>query len=228
MKLILFFITSLLSSALFASEWEKRELSYFDQIKISGNIRLQLIQSDNPYLEIRNAFCDMSDLRVDVKGSTLFINYDKGLISDEEFDVIVYYPILRNLKAQVGAEVESKDWLDSEYLKVSVSTGAYVNLGIRAEELDLEASTGARLYVDGHCKRLFAVSNTGAFVEMDQCKAGFGFIKAHTGGIIESQVTDQLKAKAGTGGEIHIEGKPEKTDINTHLGGSVVCINRSK
>jgi hypothetical protein len=228
MKVKFLLIASLLSSVLFAGEWEKRELSYFDKIKVSGNIRVQLVQSDEPWLEIRDACCDMSDLKIEVDGSTLVINNDKGLIKDEEFDIIVHYPILRSLKAQVGANVKSKEWLESQFLKLTVTTGADVNLGIKAEELDLEATTGAMVYVDGSAERLLAVSNTGAVVEMDHFEAKFGDIKAHTGGVIETLVTERLKATAGTGGEIQNNGKPESTDIDTHLGGSVDCIRRSK
>ncbi len=228
MKTILLSFSLLISGIVNAGDWQRRELSYFDEIKVSGNVRVQLVLSEENYLEIYDFCCSRSDLRISQDGRTLKINYDKGIITDEDFDVVVYYTNLKKIQAQIGAGIESKDMINSQRIELLASTGGKLNLEIQAVDIELEATTGSMVYLNGKSERLDIVANTGSMVELDDLLASDVFVKAFTGADISLTAEKSLRAKAGTGGTIDYSGNPKIFEMDTHLGGEIHCRQRSE
>lgn len=227
MKYTSLFTLLLVSSIAFAGNWEKRSLSYFNEIKISGNLRVELVKSDTAGIEVFDICCSMSEIKIDQSGRLLKINYDKGLVNDNEYDIIVYYTSLSEITVQRGARLECREDMEENAMNIIAHSGSNINLGMKLEYLDIMATAGSAIHIDGEIDFLKANVNAGASLEMNRAKTRKADVKALTGGNVSFQVEEEIKAVAGTGGNIEYSGNPRVTDIDTHLGGIVHCNNRS-
>ncbi len=227
MKYKTLFAFLLLSTFAKAGDWEKRALSYFDEIKISGNLRVELLRSDTLGIEIYDICCSMSEIKIDQSGSLLKINNDKGLINDNEFDIIIYYNQLDNIIVQRGAQLKCREDIKGNSMNIVAYSGSSINLGVSLEYLDLMVSAGSTVHIDGNVDYLKANVNTGASLEMERTDSRKAEVKALTGGMLVFRVKDEIKAIAGTGGSIEYIGNPRITDLDTHLGGSIYCTKQS-
>lgn len=227
MKYKTLFAFLLISTFASAGDVEKRALSYFDEIKISGNFKVELVHSDTFGIEIYDICCSMSEIKIDQTGSLLKINNDKGLINDNDFDIVIYYNKLDNIIVQRGAQLQCREDIKGNSLNIATYSGSNINLGVSLEYLDIMVSAGSSVRIDGNVDLLKANVNTGASLEMERTDSRKAEVKALTGGMMTCSVKDEIKAIAGTGGSIEYIGNPRITDIDTHLGGSISCNKRS-
>lgn len=204
-----------------AGEWERVNLDDFNELQVSGNVRVQLVKSDEVYMEIFDYCCSMSDLNFKLDDSELKLNNDKGHLTDEEFEVILHYSSIEKLKVMVGAFVSSNEKVNAEKFELDVVTGARVELEIETGELDFTANTGSVSNLKGKAESMDLDAFAGSIVEMEEFELGKAEIKANTGSQISLKVNESISASAWTGAMIEYSGNPKVLERRTQLGGVI-------
>ena len=195
----------------------------FDEIRVTGKIRLVLQTGDAPTVDIP---ADEDKVVVEVREGVLVVkrrerwkysSYKKSVKV-----VVTYQEKLRRISADAGAEVIADEVLYSaDALRLDFGSGATADLEVRTDDLEASAGEGAFLELAGATEELMVRAHTGGVVEAFDLQAERVYARANTGGQVELTANESLEATAHTGGEIDFRGNPNKLSISDELGGSV-------
>ncbi len=105
---------------------------------------------------------------------------------------------------------------------VSASSSGEVNLRSAAAAIfDVSASSGANVEMKGTCSTMSVSASSGADVEADELRCVDVTISASSGADVDAYATGTATARASSGGDVSISGKPGVQDGSKSSGGSV-------
>jgi len=179
-------------------------VSDFDQVRIWGNLKVVLMESDENQVNVEY---DLHKVDISVENGVLKLKRDKVLSPDsydsQPIEVVIEYQRLNGLKVSAGARVKTARAIMGDHLKIEFVSGAQGKIEIEVNDLDLKTASGAelKLYGKAYSQRTY--------------------VKSNTGGEAKVVATETLEANATTGGMIYYEGGAEMISIKDNLGGEV-------
>lgn len=179
-------------------------LNNFDKVDVSAGIEVVLKQGAfDVKVETPNK-ADFDKIEIDARGGTLhvgrksnFINWGPG----PRFTVTVSAPTYSAVEASSGSHVDGGG-LNVHDMKVSVSSGAHVELA-------------------GACTTLKVNTSSGAHFDGGDLKCESASVDASSGGHAEAFATRSADGDASSGGHVTFHGQPASLTKNTSSGGSV-------
>lgn len=177
--------------------------------------------NEEKYLPMVNTKVKDGELKITISAKSLFNKPANMWIK-----VYVSAHNLTAIKASAGAYVESATPLAANEIKVSASSGSDIELELNAASLKCSSSSGSSVKIEGTAGYASASASTGSDIDMDKMITKVAEASASTGGNIRMNVTDELKAKANTGGDIAFKGNPKTVDDKESLGGEVRKLRR--
>lgn len=198
------------------------DLLPFSHLKLLGLIEFELIADTVDRIEI-NAFGDDADkIKISQQNKTLKISAVNTLI-DEDLDIRVklYYRDLESVQVAGGARLDFRDTVRRQEFYLRAGSGSEVYLNADVEKLEVLAAEGAHFTLSGRATKLRATANTGGILDGHRLRSQFARLRAGTGGEVSAEVTDELSARANTGGVIRYAGEPGTVKSQIFLGGEI-------
>ena len=134
--------------------------------------------------------------------------------------VFVTYVTLEEVGASSGADVIVNGTLEAENLTLDASSGADLEADVFAKNLYLDCSSGADIKVSGKASELSADASSGSDIKAKDllvvnCKA-----EVSSGADITVNVKERLEVDASSGGDVNYYGNPSavKTSDNKSAG----------
>lgn len=195
-------------------------LAPFDEIILSGNVSVLLVQGDTEEIEVKN---DEERLDFYVEGKSLkvkardLIKYNKT----PTIKVIITYTKIRALKARAGASAYTDQPINGDKLELKFSSGAAGEIEVAQNSIEVNVSEGGDLKLNGATNWQEAKVSTGGTLFAFRLDANNTIIKANTGGSAKVVALESIKASANTGGSITYKGDPKKVQKKDGLSGSV-------
>ncbi len=223
LRLLTLCIAVLTATSIFSQIKEVRETKSFSSISVSSGIDAFLVQGEPIKVEVEANKNSLHRIITEVKGETLHI-YVKGKFRWSAKDtkkVYVTAPNFNKIVASGGADVKSNGTIKENNMVVISSGGADIYLTSETQSLKLICSGGADISVKGSTNTLEANSSGGSDIDAKKLVAKFADVVASGGSDIEVNVSEELKANASGGGDVHYTGSPKLKDINESGGGDV-------
>jgi len=197
----------------------------FSKIKVSGNIKAELIPSASHKVEYTILEGDPSDLVIDVLGDQLEIRF-KNVRFWEYFrhakaKVKIYYTQLERLDCNAGSKIVAVDKICSKRLYVDVSSGASCDVVFDGEEIIVDASSGAEIRLQGVASSIAFDVSSGAELDAFELITQRASGDASSGAQAKVYCSESLDADASSGGEVKFRGKPASVNKQSSSGGSV-------
>lgn len=193
-------------------------LEAFDQVNVSGNITIDIVQSSESKADIQLLKGNMEALQTIVHNGSLDIHFAK---SDEyswgsgaKAKITLYTNSLRFIGASAGASVQSNETWSGKTLEIEASSGATVYTQINVQKASSEASSGARITISGASESLSTSCSSGASVDATNLASGSVSAECSSGGAIKVHSIHSLTAIANSGGSIKYKGEPKNLDIH--------------
>lgn len=205
---------------------ENRNVKGFNSIKVSTGIDLYITMGETEDVKVV-AHEDIIDrLKTEVNNGTLSIyikqndwfNWNMGNKSRE---VYVTVKELVKLKASSGADVYCENTLKGDKLAVGVSSGADVHLDVFYKNLSIDTSSGSDAKARGKVKFLEVSASSGSDIKAQDLESKICKARASSGADISVNVSDEIYAKASSGGDIKYYGRPQLRDTDESSGGDV-------
>jgi hypothetical protein len=182
---------------------QQRKIAEFDAITVAEGLNVFLKQGK------KNAVKVVADenlheyILTEVRDGTLKIHVEDNvqIRSAKSKDIYVTLVNINSLKASSGADVISEP-LVLKNLNASTSSGADMNIEVKAERLSCKASSGSNLFCKGKSKEMTINSSSGADIKV--------YI-----------ITENLTCKASSGSDIEISGETGNLNVNTSSSGDV-------
>lgn len=186
-----------------AASAEPRSVGAFSSVEAQGNYRVEIVMGDRQSVEIEGP--DASRIAARVRGEELVLTTtDRRWFGDEpELDALVRVttPRIESLQASRGAQLTAT--------------------GIRATELNLDATMGGLMNVSGVCTSLDATAAMGGLLRAEGLTCTEARASASMGGSVSINATRLIDANASMGGDINVGGGASERSQRAFMGGSI-------
>ena len=189
---------------------EERAVEDFNKIKTTRSIKVFLTQGET--------------ISVKVQADTNLLPYIKTTVIDhllqltipdkvktkpnQEINVYITLPIIKELHASTSAEIKSMTIWKVDELDLSASTSGEIEIEVNANQLNTKASTSGEITLKGTANSLYTRATTSGEIKATELEAQQVSAQASTSGEIKIYVTKKLEYNVSTGGEIHYKGSP--------------------
>ncbi len=199
-----------------------RQLDAFKEITISGKLRVELVPGDSERAEIYSEDHAPDDVNFKWRGDHLRISLVEGLVKDTEPVYIrLTYRELTSVRASAGAQLKSDYVIKADELDIKASSGAQMTLEIDTKRVEVSASEGGQIELSGTTEEQDASASTGGQYDGHRLRSPRTYVRASTGGRTRVEATDFLDAVANTGGWVEYSGNPAKKYTKSILAGSI-------
>lgn len=226
---VLFVVTAMAVSANASTrnsvKTEIRNVKNFEAVKVSTGIDLYLKMGDTEEVKVVADGDIIERLITEVKDGVLLIHMKKSNwnIWNNNGSRKVYVTVkeLKGIEASSGAEVKSENTLKGETLKVKASSGSEVSLDVIYKNFSVDTSSGSEARISGKTKNLEAEASSGSDIKAQELASVNCRVRVSSGSDATVNVSDELVAKASSGGDVRYYGNPQLKDINESSGGDV-------
>ncbi|GAA0728926.1 hypothetical protein GCM10009430_38530 [Aquimarina litoralis] len=200
---------------------EKTINENFDTIKSSRGLDVVLTSQKDRKVIIEANENLHQHIDVYVEGETLYITSDKNIYQADEKTVYVSYDKLGKISATSGSRVTSQGPVVQKDLAISGTSGANIELKVKAETLTTSVTSGAMMDLTGKVNNHKASATSGANIRANDLLSLVSDAKATSGAMIKIHAKDEFTGKATSGADVVYYGNPEKVSENDNSGGNV-------
>jgi len=212
-------------TVLAGNETQNRNVKGFNAIKVSTGIDLYLTMGNEESVKIVADDDIIDNIKTEVKDGTLHIYMKQNnwfnWSGNSSRKAYVTVKELVALDASSGSDVETENTLEGDELKVKASSGSDVKLSLHVKTFSIVTSSGSDAKLSGKVKYLTAEASSGSDINASDLESAFCQARASSGSDISLTVTEEIKAKASSGGDIVYHGNPKSKDIDESSGGDV-------
>jgi len=199
---------------LYAGESEKRAVSSFDSIHVTGPITLYLEKGNKESVTVSVENIKPEKIITETDGLTLRVRPQSGIFSEDAgAKITVTYRELRGIRAGGGAEVMGRSVIQGDKIEINVNTNAKAKLQVKTRTGELDIS--------GKVDSQEAIINTGARLNGFDLACEKVYININTTAVGNVHAKKLIDADVGTKGTLRYKGNPEKERIQKSLGGKV-------
>jgi len=200
---------------------ERRVTEDFNSVRGSSGLDVYLTEGDENKIVVEADENLMDVIETEIVNGKLKIGTNQNISRSKAQKVHVTYVKLESVEASSGADVIGNSVIKNEYLSLSSSSGADLEVDVMAKDLHADVSSGADLKVSGRATNLHASASSGSDLkardlEVKKCEA-----KASSGADIVVNVSEEMVGKASSGGDIKYYGDPTAVSVKDGASGSV-------
>jgi hypothetical protein len=201
---------------------EERGVSGFDKVAVSAGMNLYLEQGDKEYLKIEAEDNILQNISTEVNGGKLTIKF-KNLIGSvsatEPINVYLTVIDLKELYASSGVVIDSKE-INTDSLKINISSGAEGEMAIKAGSIDVSLSSGSTLKLSGTVESQKVNLSSGVDYRASDLVSRNAKINVSSGARAKVSVSDNLDVNISSGASVEYSGTPAIVS-NISSGGSL-------
>jgi len=205
---------------------ENRKVRDFNAIKVSTGIDLYLRMGETEAVKIVADDDIIDDVITEVKDGTLRIYMKKNNWfnwgGNKTKKAYVTVQELNAINASSGSDVRSENTLEGESLKIQASSGSDIEIEVFYKNLWLDTSSGSDARLSGKVKTFDAEASSGSDIKAQKLESKICKVRVSSGSDATVSVSDELYARASSGGDIRYYGNPMVRDIDESSGGDVV------
>ena len=214
------------ANAFNSEKTEVRDVQDFNAIKVSAGIDLYLKMGDVEEVKVVAEDDIIDKVITEVKDGTLkiYMKQNNGWNNWRNVKtrkVYVRVNELVKLHASSGSSVQSDNTLSGEMLEVKASSGSDVNLDIHYKNFSVDTSSGSDARISGKTKNLEAEASSGSDIKAQELESVICKVRVSSGSDAIVSVSEELYAKASSGGDVRYYGNPQIKDIDESSGGDV-------
>jgi len=208
-------------------ETEKRSHKNFDEIAVSGGIDVHFVQNSKYSVKVEADENLLEYIVTEVKGDKLVIRKKKNINvkRSKAFDVYVSAPNLEYVSASSGSDFNTTGEIDGDDIKISVSSGADVDMNLNYDTIECSTSSGSDADIKGSARAAKLNSSSGSDIDARMLKVKTCKASASSGSGIKIAVSESLNASASSGGDVTYYGSPD-VDKSESSGGDVRSAKR--
>lgn len=190
---------------------DKRQLTAFNQLEITGSFNVTLIQDSSNAVTITADDNIVSVIKTDVSGDKLKISSDKkNLCSTKEIAITIGVRDLKSISASGAVDMVSSGHLNLGDLELNLAGATKVNLNLTAANLETEASGVNEITLKGQARsHNVEFSGSGNLKAFDLVAGNYNIESAGQSDC-EINVLNELNIHTTGASEIKYKGTPKK------------------
>lgn len=198
-----------------------RDVSSFDKVKISDDIKVVFKKSDMEKVRISANGIGYDKVLTESSGRELKIRVKNGMFKDSDVNIIIEYVNLRSVEATNKADIKFQETLTGDELNLKANNNAVINVEVEASALKASLSNGGRIEISGKANLQEVEAKLGSKYNAYEFETENGFIKSNTNSNVVVWVKNKLEATSGSKSVLKYKGKPADVISTTNLGGTI-------
>lgn len=220
-KRLITIVGILLSGLVLAQNTDVREITPFDKIKVSGEVKVYVEKGDRESVTVKTNEIPTSDIISEIKNKTLEIRLKNNLYKNVKAEVYVTYRELRDIHVSGAAYVSVNDTLMVDKLTLTVKTSSEFDGTLMANTADLRVTQASTARLRGKVNNYEAQASTGGILAALELQSDSTFVKVSSGATAKVYASELLDAKIQTGGSLVHTGGAKQKNVKSFLGSKV-------
>lgn len=202
------------------------KIGSFDKLKIGTGVEVMLVEGEEGTVFVDSRGVDGDDIIVEKSRGVLTIKTRNRMHFRDRpgwWKVEVTLPVkdLEELIVSTGAVVKSKHVIEGDVMYIFGTTGAEVDIKIRAKSLEVKSNLGATVKVAGKVRYLEALASTGGELDAFYLTSQYAYVRGSMGAVINVYATDEAEVISNMGAEVDIRGRPDHISRKRSFGGVI-------
>ena len=157
----------------------------------------------------------------EVRGGVLRVYTDANIRSAESRKVYVTMKEIRSISTSSAGDVIGQTPIVADLLELSTSSAGDINIEVKAREINATTSSSGDITLSGSADNISASTSSAGDLKALDLTVREADITASSAGDAKITVTERLKARASSAGDIYYKGNPKYVDAHASSAGSV-------
>ena len=198
-----------------------REAGYFNSVTVSTAIDLILSQGSTESIKVEADDNLHEYIITEIENNTLKIYTDANIRNAEEMNVYVTMKDIEKLSATSAGDVIGKTVIKSDELTLTVSSAGDMKLEVEVDKLNCRLSSAGDMTLSGTAGELEASLSSAGDLQAFDLTTSIADVSTSSSGDAKITVTEKLKARASSAGDIHFQGNPKEVDGHSSSAGRI-------
>lgn len=160
-------------------------------------------------------------VKTHVENGTLYINAEGSYSTEDPVSVHVTLPKIDALYSKGSATINVEKKIVTEQLTLGADGAGNMTLEAEADNLRVDATSGASVILNGKALKLEATASSGSVVNAEKLMANDIIAESSSGGNTSVSPILSLDAKASSGGVVRYIREPRTKSVSESSGGAV-------
>ena len=198
-----------------------RKAGYFNSVKVSSGIDVFLVQGNKESIQVEADDNLMEYIMTEIDGNTLKVWSEANIRQAKSKRVYVSMKDVSSLSATSAGDIVGDSKITTEDLYLSASSAGDIDLEIEVRTLTCKLSSAGDMSLSGNTDELEADLSSAGDLNAYDLKARVAVVSTSSSGSAKIFVTEKLKARASSAGDIHFKGDPQEVDGHSSSAGSI-------
>ena len=221
-KLWLIILLAVLHTGTYAQESQTRPIGSFSGVKVAEGIDVYLLKGDKESVRVEVTGTNISNIITEVSGSYLRVHMKDGSYRGKvDAKVYVTYVKVDKLLVSSAGSIFSETTVEADDMEVSASSAGSIEITLEARSVEANASSAGEIELQGKTNSLQIHASSAGQIDAYDLEAKKVNAEASSAGSLKITCTEELRARASSGGSIRYHGNPNKSITDSSSGGSV-------
>jgi len=198
-----------------------RKAGSFTGIKVSSGIDVLLTQGNNESITVEADENLHEHIRTEIKNDVLHVYSDVTIRDAEMKRVYVTMNEINSLQTTSAGDINGETPVKASRLKLSTSSAGDISIEVNAKELDVDISSAGDIRLSGEADILEADLSSAGNLNAFNLRVREADISVSSAGDADINVTDRIRARASSAGNINYRGNPKNVDAHSSSAGGI-------
>jgi uncharacterized protein YxeA len=200
---------------------KERKAAYFNKVHVSSGIDVYLTQGEKESITVEADDNLHEYIETEIKDNTLKVYSQANIRSAKAKKVYVTIKEVEELTASSAGDLSGENTIKTETLYLSASSSGDITLKVETENLKCRISSSGDITLRGVTNELEADLSSAGDLKAFDLETKIADISASSAGDARITVTENLRARASSAGDIYYMGNPKLIDTHSSSAGKI-------
>lgn len=200
---------------------KERKAGAFSGLRVSSGIDVYLRQTDNESISVEADENLQEYIVTEVRDGILHVYSDAEIRRAEVKKVNVTMRDITSISTSSAGDVFGETPVKTGRLKLSASSAGDIKLETYAKEIEADISSSGDITLSGEADSLEADLSSAGDLNAYNLTVKMADVSASSAGDADIHVTEKLRARASSAGDINYKGDPKSVDSHSSSAGGV-------
>jgi hypothetical protein len=200
---------------------KERKAESFTGVRVSSGIDVYLKQGDNESMSVEADENLHEYIITEVRGGVLNVYTDANIREAKRKRVYVTMKVVNSVKTTSAGDVVGQTPVKTDRLELSASSAGDIKLEVYAREIDLDISSSGDITLTGEAEKLNGDLSSAGDLNAYELSVKEADISASSAGNADINVSERIRARASSAGDINYMGNPRYVDAHSSSAGSI-------
>jgi hypothetical protein len=200
---------------------EERKAGYFNAVKVSSGIDVYLTQGQKESITVEADDNLHEYIITEIKDNTLKVYSEANIRKAEAKKVHVTIKDVEKISASSAGDVYGETLIKADELSLSASSAGDIKLKIEVNRLECKINSSGDIKLEGIADELEADLSSAGDLKAYDLITRIADVSTSSAGDAWITVTEKLRARASSAGDIYYKGNPQQVDAHSSSAGGI-------